>query len=56
MSDDIDQSTFLENKAWQLALQKERMEKLEKRRLESLRKEVKRRDHYVKTGEWVYED
>ena len=55
MSDDIDQTTVLEHRAWKNSIQKERMEKLEKRRLESLRQEVKRREHYVKTGEWVYE-
>ena len=54
MGDEIDQSTFLEYKAWQLALQKEKMEALEKRRLEQLKEEVKRRENYVKTGEWVY--
>jgi len=56
MADDIDQTTVLEHRAWKNSIQKERMEKLEKRRLEDLRKEVKRREHYVKTGEWVYED
>tara|TARA_R100001530_G_C4244195_1_gene136120 strand:- start:355 stop:534 length:180 start_codon:yes stop_codon:yes gene_type:complete len=35
---------------WVRALESQR-----KAKLESLKDEVKRREHYVKTGEWVYD-
>ena len=35
---------------WAVALRKQ-----EPARLESLRKEVERREHYIKTGEWKYD-
>jgi len=35
--------------AWVAALEEQRKEKLK-----LLKEEVKRREHYVKTGEWVY--
>jgi hypothetical protein len=54
MSDHMDQTTFLENKAWRIALQKEKMEALEKERLQLMKAEIKRRENYVKSGEWVY--
>ena len=34
--------------------QMEKMEAIEKKRLESMKEEIKRRQHYVKTGVWVY--
>ncbi len=39
--------------AWEAA--KAEMKKLEKRRLALLKAEIKRRNHYIKTGEWKYE-